>query len=526
MSVAQFALALAVFAGLLAVAAPVDDLPPPLAEALQAARHDAEQAATQAEKDNARADAWGKLGMVYHGQRLRELAEQAYDRALGFSESSRWRYLRAIVLSERGDIASAAEDFALVVRAAPANAVARFRLGVARFLLGDLDAASAQLHHAKQAMPDSALVLATQADIALARGRPEQALELLREAWELEPQAGQLAYKLAMTQRRLGNLEAARHWLARQPDNSLAPSIDDPLLLEVAQTSRSPRFLEAAANWALARGDKEQAANALAEAAALSPNDPALALRLANLLGSLGRTQDALLHTRRVLALDDQNAAAWHLLAWLTRNAISPEERTAAAAAAARSLALAEDSKVRTLAAMLAMRDANWSLAAGHYHRLASDHPDNADHRYWLAFALLADANCDGRQPLVDALRLRPDWGEAHLALARADALCDNAEAALRRAERLLAAKNDTETRITRAFAAYGLGRFDETARLANAELPHPDAQALLDAIKGPEGKAALRIFADDAHEWLPSEVRPTEPSVDATPSPDQPAKR
>ena len=496
---------------LLAIAAwaAADELPLSLADALQAARAEAEQAAAQAKDDTERADAWGKLGMIYHGQRLRELAEQAYDRALGFAENPRWRYLRAIVLSERGDIAAATEDFASVVRAVPEDAVARYRLGVALFLLGDLDAAQTQLRLARQAMPDSALVLATLADIALAQGSAEQALELLQEAWELEPQAGQLAYKLAMTHRRLGDADAARDWLARQPENSLAPGIADPLLLEVAQTSRSPRFLEAAANWALARGEKEQAADALAEAVALAPNDVALALRLANLLGALDREQEALTHTRRALALNGESAAAWHLLAWLTRNAAAEEERAVAAEAAARSLALADDPKVRVLAAMLAMRDGNWRLAASHYHRLASDDLDDADHRYWLALALLADADCDGRQPLADALRLRPEWGEAHLVLARADALCGNAEAAMRRAERLQAAKDDAETRITRAYAAYGLGRAEEAARLAEAELPHPDAQALLDALGRDAGRAALRVFAGGSLRWLPGQVRP-----------------
>ena len=173
--------------------------------------------------------------------------------------------------------------------AAPDDAVARYRLGVALSLLGELDAAQHELEAARRIMPDSALVLAALADLASARGDSAQALDLLQRAWHLEPEAGQLAYKLAMAHRRRGDLDAAREWLARQPENSLAPSINDPLLLEVARTSRSPRFLEAAANWALARGDTEEAASALAEAATLAPHDTALGLRLVGLLGSMGQ---------------------------------------------------------------------------------------------------------------------------------------------------------------------------------------------------------------------------------------------
>ena len=499
--------------------APLDGVPSPLADLLRTALAEAEQTAAQAQGATARANAWGRLGMLYHGQRLRGLAKAAYERALVEAEMPRWRYLRGIVLSEQGDITGAAADFQRVVDAAPDDAVARYRLGVALSLLGELDAAKRELEAARRIMPDSALVLAALADLASARGDSAQALDLLQRAWRLEPEAGQLAYKLAMAHRRRGDLDAAREWLARQPDNSLAPSIDDPLLLEVARTSRSPRFLEAAANWALARGDMEEAASALAEAVALAPNDTALGLRLVGLLGSAGRTEEALAHTRRILAIENQSAMAWHLLAWLLRNAEMAELRTEAAAAAQRALTLTTDGtpggdptpeleKVLALAAALAMRDGDWPTAAAHYDRLATNHPDDARYRYWLALARLANGDCSGRRAMTEALRLRQDWGEAHLALARADALCGDPKEAERRARGLVAAKDDAETRITLAFAAYALGDLAKAMRLANADLPHEDARALLDVLERKADAELLRVFAEGSPQWLPSEVR------------------
>ena len=503
--------------------ASLDGVPPQLAEVLRTAYTEAEQSAAQADDATGRATAWGKLGMIYHGQRLREQAKAAYERALAQAEVPRWRYLHGIVLSEQGDIRTAAADFQRVVDAAPDDAVARYRLGVALSLLGEQDAAQRELEAARGIMPDSALVLAALADLASARGDSAQALDLLQRAWRLEPEAGQLAYKLAMAQRRLGNLEAAREWLARQPDNSLAPSIDDPALLEVARTSRSPRFLEAAANWALARGDTAEAANVLAEAALLAPNDTALGLRLVGLLGSSGRTEEALAQTRRILANDDQSAMAWYLLAWLLRNAETVEHRAEAGAAAQRALALMDGTasagpkptaeKVLALAAALAMRDGDAPAAAAHYQRLAANHPEDALYRYWLTLTLLAEGDCSGRRSLMEALRLRPDWGEAHLVLARADALCGNAEDAERRARGLLAAKDDAETRITLAFAAYARGDMAEAVRLASAELPHEDAQALLKVLQQRTDATALRVFAKGSRQWLPSEVRGDQPS-------------
>ena len=515
----------ALFADVPSDGAPLDGVPPQLAEVLRTARAEAEQSAGQADDATGRANAWGKLGMLYHGQRLREPAKDAYERALAEAEMPRWRYLRGIVLSEQGDIRTAAADFQRVVDAAPDDGVARYRLGVALSLLGELDAARRELEAARGITPDSALVLAALADLASARGDPAQALDLLQRAWRLEPEAGQLAYKLAMAQRRLGNLEAAREWLAWQPDNSLAPSIDDPALLEVARTSRSPRFLEAAANWALARGDTEDAANMLAEAVLLAPKDTALGLRLVGLLGSSGRTEDALAHTRRILAVENQSAMAWYLLAWLLRNAETAEHRAEAATAAQRALVLTDGAdatpapeKVHALAAALAMRDGDAAAAATHYQRLAANHPDNALYRYWLALALLADGDCSGRRPLMEALRLRPDWGEAHLVLARADALCGDAQDAERRARGLVAAKDDAETRITLAFAAYARGDMAEATRLASAERPHEDARALLAVLEQRTATTALRVFAQGSLQWLPSEVRGAQSSPSASP--------
>ena len=475
-----------------------------MAELLHAAYAEAQQQADAAPDAEARADAWGRLGMVYHGQRLYALAEDAYQRALDAAESTRWRYLRAIVFSERGDIERAAANFQQVVDADPANATARYRLGVALLLGGDLADAKAQLEAAYTALPDSALVLAALADLATAKGDAQTALALLERAWKMEPQAGQLAYKLAMAERSLGNVEAARQWLERQPDNSLAPGIDDPLLLEVARTSRSARFYEAAADWALARGDQEQAIDALGNAVALRPEDAALGLRLARLLATTGTVQDALVETRRVLKAAPESAPGWYLLAWLLRKSQDAAQVEEAVRAVSRSLAQEDDARTRTLAAALAMRERRYEDAAAHYERLAQAHQTQASYRYWLGVAQLGAGRCDGRAAVRKALQLRPNWGEAHLLLARADAVCGEGDAALQRAAALRDANDNVETRLALAFALFHAGRAEEAKRLATAELPHPDARQILDAASG----ASLPVFALKSPWWLPTEVR------------------
>ena len=479
-----------------------EDLPPALAETLRAAREQTRAIiAVQADATSV-ADAWGKLGMLYHAQRLRQLASEAYGLALAAEESPRWRYLRGIVRSERGDVERALADFRHVVEAEPDNATARYRLGVALFLGGALQAARAELEVASAATPDSALFLAALADVEMALGNYDTAVALLTRAWRLEPEAGQLAYKLALANRGRGNVAEAKRWLSSRPDNSLAPSVDDPLLLEVAQLSRSARFFELAAEWALARGDHEQAARALRDAVALAPENTALGLRLVTVLADAERFPAAIEAVKQVLDVNPDSARGWHFLAWLQRSS------TTAADAAARSLALdADNDETRALAAALAMRDERFSEAADHYRRLTRSQPAQATFHYWLGLASLGAGDCQGRDALATALRLAPSWGEAHLALARADAVCGDAEAALHRARAVQRAKDDADTRLTLAFAALALNEPTEAARLAEAELPHPDARMLL-AATASETSKPLPLFARGSPWWLPALVR------------------
>ena len=500
------ALAASVPAGGMAESRQLADLPPALAATLREAHEEAERLASTSTDASARAAAWGNLGMLYHAHRLRFLARDAYARALAEVETVRWRYLHGIALAELGEIERAAHDFRLVTTATPDNMPAWYRLGVSLLLSGELAGAQAALGRARDLDGDSALVLATQADVASARGDHRAALGLLTRAVELEPGAGQLAYKLAMTHRALGNAEHASAWLARSPNNRLAPKIDDPVLLAVAQMSRSARFYEIAADWALGRGDLAGAIDALKSAVALAPEGVALALRLATALGDAGQEARAVAETRRALTLDDRSAPAWYRLAWLLRRSNAPSDVVAAEDAVGRALALADDARSRALAGAFDMRSARYLSAAGHYQRLAALVPGDAYAHFWLGIARLGAEDCAARDSLDEALRLRGDWGEAHIAMARADALCGFPDAARSRAATLSSVQDSPETRITLAFAEAAGRRSDAARRLATSALPDPDAKLLLDALA--VDALPARPFAPQSRWWLPPELR------------------
>lgn len=484
----------------------LSDLPSALAATMREARTEAERVAAASPDAARRSDAWGNLGMLYHAHRLRFLAQDAYARALVEAESVRWRYLHGIALSELGEIERAAADFRLVTKAAPKEVPAWYRLGVALLLTGDVDGAQVALDEARSLDADSALVLAALADVASARQDHRTALDLLKRAFELEPEAGQLAYKLAMAQRAMGDAEAAAAWLARRPDNSLAPKIDDPVLLEVAGMSRSSRFYEIAADWALGRGDTGGAVDALKRASTLAPEDVGLVLRLASVLDDAGRQDEAVAATRKALALDEGSSAGWYRLAWLLRTSDDPDDRREAEDAVHRALGIAEEARALALAAAFDMRDARFGTAADRYARLAVLRPGDAYAHYWLAMARAGAEDCAAREAFADALRLAPDWGEAHIALARTDALCDFAEASLQRAASLRGVKDDSGTRVTQAFALAATDRWDDASKLAASALPHADAAHLLAALANDTLPA--KPFAPGADWWLPPEIR------------------
>ena len=484
----------------------LEGLSPAVVKALSDARTTAERQLSASKTPQGRAEVWGRLGMFYHAQHLNHAAERAYGLALAEADVSQWRYLRAIVLEERGESRRAVADYRRVTEADPSNVAAQLRLAAGLRLQGDDEGAARALEIAEEHAPDTAVVLVAQADVAAARGQLRTAVDFLERAWPLAPGAGQIAYKLAMLKRRLGDAEGAKRWLARRGNDNAAPEIDDPLLLQVAQLSRSARFFVKAGEWALERGDEEGAIEALATARGLAPENSDIALSYAHMLAIGGRSDDALGEVRRVLEVDETSARGWYLLAWLLRLSIDPEDRREAAEAANRSLALAEDQRTRALAAALAMRDGRFASAAADYGRLIAADEGNADHHYWLAMAKLGNGDCTAPTSFERALELRPSWGEAHLALARAEAICGAGDSARRRALALVKAQNDVDTRLTLAIAELAAGNFERARIVAQAERPHPDALLILRAIES--GTPPERPFAETSRWWQPEQVR------------------
>ncbi len=508
---------LAALFALIVVVAAADETPPtnnapenrtPVREALAAAEQSTERDLDQLQDGAARADVLGRLGMLYHAQDMLEPAEAAYGRALAEHPHWRWHYLLGVVLGDRGAtgdaIAAYRETLATLPKDDPSRWLAHYRLGLLLLLEGDHRTAAEALGEARASRPESAALLAALGDAAVAAEDFETALALFRKAAALAPNAGRIAYKLALVQRRRGDIEAAQRWLAKR--NPHAAPVDDPLLLEVAELSLSPKFFIKAGERAWERGERDDALAAWRKAAALAPEDADAGLVYAHALGMTGQREASLAEVRRVLALHPEAARAWYLLAYALRDA---EDAGEAIDAAQKSLRLADDDTARTLLAALLMRTGRFEEAASHYRTLGERQPNTAYYAYWLGLANLGAQQCPAAlAPLHRTLLQQPNWGQAHVALARAESLCGNEEerrSALAKSQRLAAASNSVDTRLTVAFAQLGLGSLLSAKETAEAELPHPDATMLLDATE--RGVAPVRPFAAGSQWWLPAEL-------------------
>ena len=478
---------------------------------LETAREQALTRIAELEDPVERADVWGGLGMLYHAQnRLREAAE-SYRRALEEAETIHWHYLLAVVLADQGDVDGAVASFRRALELADGrHMLASYRLGLALLADGQYAAAAASLRNALAEAPEAAAVLTALGDAQLGAGNLDAARKLLEEAAGLAPTAGRIAYKLALTYRQLGDIESAEAWLERR--NDLAPGIDDPLLLEVVALSLSPRFFTDAGRRAWQRGERNEAVAAWRRAAELAPGDAEVGLMLAHGLGTLGRLDEADAEIGRVLSLHPASARGWYLLAWNARDA-SPE---AAREAVEQALQIADDETARALSAALWMRQGRFRAAADDYQVLADRQPENAYYRYWLAMAYLGATSCEAARPVMaEALRLQPNWGQAHIALTRADALCGDPtvrQAAVAKARQLVDLEDGADNRVTLALALLAIGRIDDARAIVRADLPDPDAAMLLGAIDE-HGHAAInrltRPFAQDSRWWLPAELAP-----------------
>ena len=240
------------------------------------------------------ANAWGRLGRVYHAHELYAPALAGYAQAMRLdADDFQWPYLAAHAASEV-DKAAAVALFERARALAPANATVLVAQGDLLAQLGRADAAREAYLAALEADDRSSFARVGLARDALVEGDLPRARSLLERAAELAPADGGIYPLLTRVLTQLGEPELAAwaEWLAKVYDTPLAPR--DPPLDAMRRLAANSHALASAGRTLAERGDLLGAEVQLRKVLAIRPGTPLELGNLATVLSRQGRHAEAM----------------------------------------------------------------------------------------------------------------------------------------------------------------------------------------------------------------------------------------
>ena len=257
----------------------------------------------RSERNPGDAQAVGALGVLCQANDLWEAAAQCFQRAAELDPGEpHWAYHGAIALRASGEHAAALELLLRVEADHPDFAPMQNLLGTALLENARFDEARPLFERLIRERPDLCEGPLGLAEIALAEGRPDAAVEHLEEARRLEPGYRRINYLLGIAYRDLGRTEEARRELTlgagaqarRLPDRFTERLVK----LSFSRTVRNKRAVQL-----LAAGRAEESRALLQATLQLDPADARTRVNLAIAERRLGNHGSALEHLKRAAEL-------------------------------------------------------------------------------------------------------------------------------------------------------------------------------------------------------------------------------
>jgi tetratricopeptide (TPR) repeat protein len=252
----------------------------------------------------------GPLCVAYHADMFFDEAEHCYQLATALAPDDwRWTYYRAVIQSERGGGQALVDNLRQVVERAPQHGPAWLRLGEAAFKAGRYDEAAAAWQKARDvpaASPDaasprhvtevplSAYASLGLARVALVRGDVNAARTMLEEVNAISPQFGSALRLLADSYRSLGREGDAARLVYRAGRLPPYTPYADPAIDELARESRNSIFLLRLASEANLSINAEWSEYLTRRALEFDPGNPEVVLKLARILRTVERNDEAL----------------------------------------------------------------------------------------------------------------------------------------------------------------------------------------------------------------------------------------
>ena len=279
---------------------------------------------------------------------------------------AKWAHnLIGLIRSDEGDDAAAIEEYSAAIALDPSFSIARANLGNALIRNKDLVGARAQFEAIRGRDQTSVLAAEGFADIAAAEGRPAEAVRLLLEAAELDPQSPRYYSKAGRLEMEAGNTAAAVKLLERalELDPGHLPAFAQLGAMYVGNDdyTSAAKIYRAAADYAPEDADAQASYGRIqailkewdgslasyGRAVALEPASAEYRYEQARALQALGRHEEALASLAEALRLDPEYADAYMSIGDSQR---SLGRTTEAIAAYRKFLAFDGDSPMRTVA--------------------------------------------------------------------------------------------------------------------------------------------------------------------------------
>jgi tetratricopeptide (TPR) repeat protein len=252
----------------------------------------------------------GPLCIAYHADMFFDVAERCYDVAARLAPGEwRWTYFRAVIQSERGGGDALVANLRRVVEQAPRFGPAWLRLGEAEFKAGQYDRAEDAWRKARDLpvenessvsprhlteIPLSAYASLGLARVALVRGEFDSARQTLEQLLGSTPQFGSALRLLADSYRKLGRDAEAERFVYRAGRVPPYTPYADPVIDELARESRNSILLLRLASEANLAVNAEWSESLTRRALEFDPNNPEVVLKLARVLRTVERNEEAL----------------------------------------------------------------------------------------------------------------------------------------------------------------------------------------------------------------------------------------
>jgi tetratricopeptide (TPR) repeat protein len=237
------------------------------------------------------ADAYGRLGQVFHAYEFFDAAAACYENARQLAPRDyRWPHLLGAVHEQTGGFEPAIDAYQAALRLEPDDHASRLRLGHVYLQQDRRGEARTQFDASRERFPASSM--AGLAEIALRERRFEDAIGLLEDVLRRAPHATSLHYSIGMAYRGLGRMEDARAHLDRLGQGRVRGA--DPLVDALPNLLTGSRALINQGRIELEAGAYEAAAAMFGRAVAAAPGSLDARTGLAAALERLGDAGAAL----------------------------------------------------------------------------------------------------------------------------------------------------------------------------------------------------------------------------------------